>query len=164
MLFDCFNYLLIRHSFLPGGHVFTHSYCLPKAKVLWLRRHMIYTRRTSRYLAILPKNRPVVSHRAGDRRDPTMSTNASNSQKRTAVRPTAFYVGEDARGRVHYYHTPTESVHVAAAGERVRHVQCEPGTERDLDAYAAAVARERGWSERHYGVALHHAIDAALED
>jgi len=90
-----------------------------------------------------------------------MSTKAPDRQNST-VRPSYFYIGTDGRGRVHYYDTPTETVHVAIDGQRVRRVQCEPGTEHDLDSYVAAVGDERGWSERHYGVALHGAIAEAV--
>jgi hypothetical protein len=92
-----------------------------------------------------------------------MQTNAADSEKRTAVRPTAIYIGTDARGRVHYYHCPTETVHVAAACERVRRVQVEPGTERDLDAYVAAVADARGWDDRHYGLGIAELVAGGVD-
>lgn len=125
---------------------------------------MHYIRRTPRYPAICAEkwDRPVVTHRAWGRRDPTMSTNATNGQKST-VRPTAFYIGQDALGRCHYYHCATETVHIVAAGERIRRVQVEPGTERDLDAFVAAVGRERGWEERHYGLGLAEAIERGVD-
>lgn len=82
----------------------------------------------------------------------SMSTNATDLQERTAVRPKTIFLGTDADGSVHYYRTRTETVHVVDEAGRREHVERIPY--RPVDEWMAFVEGRRGWASKHYGVDL----------
>lgn len=93
------------------------------------------------------KLRAVLMHGPALRRFRSMSTNASDSQKRTAVRPTYFALGIDAEGALHVFCTKDRTVHVLNDGERENTRWLD---RRPIGDWMGFVAERRGWVERNY--------------
>jgi hypothetical protein len=100
-----------------------------------------------------------------------MSTNARNSQERTArleqsdrgrIRPHYIRLGVDNRGADHVYQTTSETIHIIHEdGSRGRRLV---PADKTIDDYMAAVADAHGWAVERYGADLTEMLADTLDE